>query len=93
MSECLICGDRTDRPFEAFVWHFRFIDLPQWRFIVGNFKTFGFWLGLRGNVTLMFPFLNTLINWKWRRHRLVFPKEFLRSYSCPYTSKKDGPKS
>jgi len=72
MKTCIICGDHTSRPLAAVVYHFRPIDWEQRSFIMGNFQTFGFWSGLRSNLTLMFPFLNTILNWKYRKHRLVF---------------------
>jgi hypothetical protein len=70
-SRCVICGDFTTRPFAAMVDHFRPIDWPQRKFLVGNFRAFGFWSGLHSNICLMFPFLNTLLNWKHRKSRLV----------------------
>lgn len=72
IKECLVCGEVNKRWFAATVWHFRPIDWEQRRFLRGNFRTFGFWSGLRSNICLMFPFLNTLLNWKYRKHRLVF---------------------
>ena len=68
--KCLICGDSTSYPIAAVIWHFRPIDLKQREYIRGNFKAFGFCRGLMANVTLMFPFLNTIINWKYRKMQL-----------------------
>jgi hypothetical protein len=70
MGRCVICGDTTDRPFVAVVWHFRPLDWSQLHWVRGNFKTFGFWSGLRANITLLFPVANTLLNWKHRKSRL-----------------------
>jgi len=76
MKHCAICGDRTEKPLLAALYHFRLVEFGQWKFWRGNFKTFGFWNGLRSNLTLSFPILNTLIHWKYRKHYLVFPTEF-----------------
>ena len=75
MKHCIICGGKTSQPFSAAVNHFRPIDWKQRHFVRGNFATFGFWSGLMANVTLVFPFLNTLINWKYRKMRLVIEDE------------------
>jgi len=40
-----------------------------WR---GNMH-FGFWSGLRANLTLWSPLLNKIINWKYRNMRLDIP--------------------
>lgn len=70
MKTCLICGRNTTNAFADFVRHFRVIDWPQRHYVKGNFRTFGYWSGLRANITLMFPFLNTIINWKHRKSSL-----------------------
>lgn len=70
MDRCLICNGETSKPFVAFVYHFRPINWADRKYIRGNFKTFGFWAGLRANVTLIFPFLNTILNWKYRKMHL-----------------------
>lgn len=36
-----------------------------WRYWRGN-MAFGFWLGLRSNITLWSPLLNKIIHWKYR---------------------------
>jgi hypothetical protein len=69
--KCLICGDSTPKPFAALVSHFAPIDWPMRRYIRGNFKAFGLLGGLRSNVTLVFPFMNTMLNWKYRKLHLV----------------------
>ena len=71
MSRCLVCGEESKRWFAATVWHFRPIDWEQRHYVLGNFRTFGFWSGLRSNVTLLFPVMNTLLNWRVRKHRIV----------------------
>ncbi len=68
---CIICGQNTITPFTSAVHHFRPIDWEQRHFMRGNFKTFGLWNGLRANLTLLFPFVNTLWNWKYRKSYLV----------------------
>jgi hypothetical protein len=70
MKRCVICGDSTTRPFAAAIEHFRPIDWPQRHFIKGNFKMFGLKIGLRANITLMFPWANTILHWKYRKHGL-----------------------
>lgn len=74
MHKCLICDQETDRPIREFLWHFRLVDWDQWRFWRGNITAFGLWSGMKGNITLSFPIINTLWNWKYRKARLVFPK-------------------
>lgn len=69
---CLVCGDICDKWIQATIHHFRPIDWEQRSFIRGNFKAFGVWSGLRANITLLFPVMNTLFNWKYRKSRLVF---------------------
>lgn len=70
MKYCLICGEKIDRPFAATVEHFRPIDLGQWPYVIGNFRTFGLWSGLHANVTLLSPVINTILHWKHRKSRL-----------------------
>ena len=70
MKHCIICGDETKRPYAAAVEHFRPFAWHDPKYIRGNIKTFGFWSGMRGNITLYFPFLNTLIHWRYRKSRL-----------------------
>ncbi len=72
---CLVCGEVSAKWIQATIWHFRPIDWEQRGFIRGNFKTFGAWGGLRANVTLLFPFLNTLLNWKYRKARLELSED------------------
>lgn len=75
MKRCMICGDITERPFAAAVYHFRPIDWEQRHFLRGNFKAFGFRSGLRANLTLLFPFVNTLWNWKHRKSYLEIEED------------------
>lgn len=76
MKTCIICGEPTNSPLREFLWHFRLVEWGQWRFWRGNIQAFGWFGGMRGNLTLSFPFLNTLINWKYRNARLVFPRDW-----------------
>ena len=71
MRKCIICDENTSKPFQAFVEHFRFIDWEQRKWFLGTVKTFGFMSG----ITLMFPFLNTIVHWKYRKYRLVVEEE------------------
>lgn len=41
-----------------------------WRYFIGNCMTFGFWSGLKANITLLSPLANKLWNWKYRNHHL-----------------------
>lgn len=75
MKSCIICGEETKQPFAAAVWHFRPLAWDDRKYVWGNMTTFGFWGGLRANVTLMFPFINTIWNWKYRKLKLVIPSE------------------
>lgn len=70
---CMICGRQTLAPVADFVGHFRPYASGNWGYVVGNCKTFGFWSGMRSNVTLLFPFLNTIIHWKYRKMSLEIP--------------------
>jgi hypothetical protein len=75
-KHCIICGDNTKHPIRAALHHFRLVDWNQWQFWRGNIQTFGFWRGLQGSLTLSFPILNTLIHWRHRKSKLVFPKDW-----------------
>jgi hypothetical protein len=50
----------------------RLIDWEQREYVRGNFKMFGFWGGLTANVTLVFPVVNFIVNFKRRHSRLAF---------------------
>lgn len=76
MKKCIVCDEPTSTPVREALWHFRLVDWGQWRFWPGNMRMFGFWSGLRSNLTLSFPILNTLLNWEHRKSRLVFPKDW-----------------
>lgn len=41
-----------------------------WRYFAGNCKTFGFWPGMKSNITLISPLINKLWNWKYRNTHL-----------------------
>lgn len=71
MKTCIICGEKTERPIAAAVEHFRPIDWEQRHWVKGTFKAFGWSAAL----TLMFPFLNTILHWKYRKMRLVIEGE------------------
>lgn len=51
---------------------FRLLDLSMRQYVRGNFVMFGFWGGLRANITLLSPLANLLINWKHRNSHLSF---------------------
>lgn len=70
---CIICGEPTDRPFQAAFAHFWLWHPGMTQYLRWNIKTFGFWSGLSGTLGLMCPAYNTLRNWKYRKHRLVIP--------------------
>lgn len=72
---CAICGDETIHPFAAFVQHFRPYAGGNWGYVVGNCKTFGFWSGMRSNLTLLSPVMNTIIHWKYRKMKLEIGEE------------------
>jgi hypothetical protein len=74
MKACIVCGEMTDRHIACALWHFRLVEWNQWQYWRGNIKTFGLWTGLKSNLTLSFPILNTLWNWKYRKMRLHIPK-------------------
>ncbi len=75
MGHCIICGDNTQHPFAAAVEHFRFCDWEQREWVRGNFKAFGFWRGLTANICLLFPFVNTLVHWRYRKWSLDITQE------------------
>jgi hypothetical protein len=70
MKHCIICGDVTSQPIAAAVEHFRPFHWEHPRYIFGNIRTFGFLSGMRANLCLFFPFLGTLLNWKYRKMHL-----------------------
>jgi hypothetical protein len=41
-----------------------------WLYFRGNIRSFGFWSGLKSNITLSSPLINKLWNWKYRNMRL-----------------------
>ncbi len=48
--------------------------VKPWKYWRGNFDMGGtFWQGLRSNITLWSPFLNTIIHWKYRNVHLDVP--------------------
>jgi len=73
MKACIVCGEKTDRPIAAALRHFRLVDWGQWQYWPGNIRAFGFWTGLKSAITLSFPIINTLWNWKYRKSRLIIP--------------------
>ena len=64
--KCWICGEETKKLWPALWEHLKPIDWEGRYFIKGNYQTFG----LRSVITLMSPLLNTIIHWKYRKHRL-----------------------
>jgi hypothetical protein len=70
MKHCIICGAPTKQPFTAAIWHFRPFEWHGKSYITGNVRMFGFWGGMRANLTLYFPVINTLIHWKYRKDGL-----------------------
>lgn len=50
------------------------LHIKPWQYWKGNMNLAGnFWSGLRTNITLWSPFLNKIINWKYRNMRLEIP--------------------
>jgi hypothetical protein len=78
MKYCFICHSQVKEGMllartSAFVEHFYPIDfseLREWRVLKGTYSIFG----LRAALTLVSPLLNTILNWKYRKHHLVFPE-------------------
>lgn len=58
------------RPFKRH--EFNLLDWPMRFYVRGNFSAFGLWAGLRANITLMCPLLNTLLNLNRRNKQLWF---------------------
>lgn len=75
MNKCTVCGEETSRPIACALQHFKLVEWGQWQYWRGNFRAFGFWSGLKGNLTLSFPIINILWNWRHRKARLVLPKD------------------
>lgn len=71
---CVVCGRQTSAPVFDALHHFRLVQWGQWKYWLGNIKAFGFWSGLAANITLSFPIVNTLVNWKHRRSTLEIPR-------------------
>lgn len=76
MKRCIVCDQPSNRPIRDALGHFKLVNWGQWEFWPGNIRMFGFWGGMRGNLTLSFPVLNMLLNWKHRKSKLVFPKDW-----------------
>jgi hypothetical protein len=74
MKACIVCGEETTKHVACALQHFRLVEWNMWQYWRGNIRTFGLWSGMRGNLTLSFPIINTLWNWKHRKARLVIPK-------------------
>lgn len=70
MKHCLICGDNTNRPIVATLWHLRLYEGGNWKWFKGNMATFGKWAGFWGTVGLICPLFTTLRHWKYRKCRL-----------------------
>ncbi len=75
MNHCVVCGEITSNPFAAVVYHFRPFEWHEPKYIIGNIRAFGFWAGMRANISLYFPFANTLIHWKYRKMKLAIETE------------------
>lgn len=67
MKHCLICGCKTTQPIAALMEHLRPLTLEHKMFWRGTYQT----LGLRAALTLASPLLNTILTWKYRKHRLT----------------------
>lgn len=50
--------------------HFAFYAPGYLRYWRGNMRAFGFLGGLHASICLSFPFLGTLMTWKYRKMRL-----------------------
>lgn len=73
MQNCLVCGDRSNRPLLATLHHFRLYESGNWSWMRGNMKQFGRWRGFVSTCYLVCPLLNALRHWKYRKCRLVLP--------------------
>lgn len=74
LKTCIVCGEKTEKPFQAAFEHFWLWQPGMLQYLRGNICTFGFWSGLSATIGLMCPLYNTLKNWKYRKARMVIPK-------------------
>jgi len=70
-KECPVCGNVVESRMDCIMDHFAFYSPGTLRFWRGNIQAFGFISGLRGSICLTFPFVNILMNWRYRKSRLV----------------------
>lgn len=58
-------------------WKFIDLHIKPWLYWRGNFSIAPSFIdGLLSNITLWSPFLNRIIHWKYRNHRLDIPLTF-----------------
>lgn len=72
-KHCPVCGDQVQSRMACIMEHFAFYQPGMLRYWRGNITAFGWVDGLRGSIGLSFPFINTLMNWRHRKSRLVMP--------------------
>lgn len=70
-KHCPYCGDQVRSRMACLMGHFAFYAPGYLRYWRGNIQTFGWVDGLRGSLGLSFPFINALLTWKYRKHRIV----------------------
>ena len=75
MKHCIICGEKTEKPFLAAFTHFYLWQPGMLQYLKGNIQAFGFFDGLNATIGLMCPFYDTLKNWKYRKHQLIIPRD------------------
>lgn len=68
-KKCLICDQETKNIWVELWFHLKPISFCHLRFVKGTYETFGLRAAL-GNIS---PLFGTLINWKYRKSRLVIP--------------------
>jgi hypothetical protein len=72
-KHCPVCGDQVQNRMACIMEHFAFYQSGTLRYWRGNIAAFGLVDGLKGSICLSFPFINILMNWRYRKSRIVMP--------------------
>ena len=67
---CPYCKQQVFSRADCLAEHFAFYAKGNLKFWAGNIRMFGLFGGLLESVCLSFPFINALVNWRYRDARL-----------------------